>query len=605
MKPIHYILCLIFLVFVNPLVSLGGITVSTENPEKEKLMASANIETTELKKQKEPLSKSLTQAKDRKRPLQVSIDNLQTKLAQTEKKIKTLGDKANKLMKLDMEKPDTVDFNLIVEAKTAKKIAQKELKAIKKELDKKKSDMKSIDSEVKGIESKIASLDGQISAVDADMKRKIKEMNCGFYEQQYKKLVADIEQKVTVPVSVQADCTHKSVKSEVDCMELGADQAKEIASRQAAPSLVESLKVIGGDYEMVKDQITEKMASFSKVQQVGDPTPVTIKKGLAYHLVALKMKFNVTIFPQLPPGYRDQYMKSKGCGKDTLLSVKPAVPVIKKPVKRKIVKKITKPTLKKTWKDSITGMKFVMIPGGCYTMGDEDETADAPPHKVCVDDFYLGEVEVSQYQWQKIFRGDNPSRKKVMDRPVESVSYDRVQEFIKAFNENSKGKAIVDLPSEAEWEYACRGADNRKYGTKNGSLGKRAANYGVSDILGGINEIDGFNYAAPVNHYPPNSFGLYHMSGNVAEWVKDGYFDNGYKRHKQEDSDPPQNPLVEIGDVEDEDEDEDGDGDEVVVRGGSFLTPKYKLRCNKRDSATVVEKRRDLGFRLKIVEFKE
>ncbi len=107
--------------------------------------------------------------------------------------------------------------------------------------------------------------------------------------------------------------------------------------------------------------------------------------------------------------------------------------------------------------ESVTGMKFQKIPGGSFRMGspssEHDRGNDETPHTVRVGEFWLGATEVTQAQWQAVM-GSNPSHFKGDDRPVEKVSWNDVQVFIKKLNART-GKRFR-LPTEAEWEYACR-----------------------------------------------------------------------------------------------------------------------------------------------------
>lgn len=111
----------------------------------------------------------------------------------------------------------------------------------------------------------------------------------------------------------------------------------------------------------------------------------------------------------------------------------------------------------KEFKDSLTGMEFVFVAGGCYPMGDNFGNGNAdeePVHETCVSDFYIGAYEVTQGQWEKVM-GNNPSRfGKGRKYPVEYLSWYEVQEFIRKLNK--KTGMNYRLPTEAEWEYAAR-----------------------------------------------------------------------------------------------------------------------------------------------------
>jgi formylglycine-generating enzyme required for sulfatase activity len=108
--------------------------------------------------------------------------------------------------------------------------------------------------------------------------------------------------------------------------------------------------------------------------------------------------------------------------------------------------------------DNITGMELVYVPGGCFQMGspesEQGRDDDEKLHKVCVDGFWMGKHEVTQGQWRKVMGGNPSAFKKGDGYPLEQVSWDDAQDFIKKLNGKAGGK--YRLPTEAEWEYAAR-----------------------------------------------------------------------------------------------------------------------------------------------------
>ena len=113
------------------------------------------------------------------------------------------------------------------------------------------------------------------------------------------------------------------------------------------------------------------------------------------------------------------------------------------------------------WTEPITGIKFVSVPGGSFEIGDqfgEGDSDEQNHRKITIKPFRLGATEVTQKEWVTIM-GSNPSDFKGDGRPVENVSYYDIEEFIKKLN-NRTGKKFR-LPTEAEWEYACREGGGR------------------------------------------------------------------------------------------------------------------------------------------------
>ena len=166
-------------------------------------------------------------------------------------------------------------------------------------------------------------------------------------------------------------------------------------------------------------------------------------------------------------------------------------------------------------------MRFVYVPPGEFTMGSpEDEPGrddDERQHKVILTEgFFMQETPVTQAQWAAVM-GDNPSHFKKCgpDCPVESVSWDDAQRFLKKLNEGG-GEYEYRLPTEAQWEYACRAGTTTRYYTGDSKADlKRAGWYGENSG----------DKTHPVGQKKPNAFGLYDMHGNVWEWCQDWFGD--------------------------------------------------------------------------------
>ena len=163
------------------------------------------------------------------------------------------------------------------------------------------------------------------------------------------------------------------------------------------------------------------------------------------------------------------------------------------------------------------GMKFVLIPAGSFTMGSPSDEpgrdSDERQHRVTISKpFYLQTTEVTQGQWRRVM-GNNPSYFKNCgdDCPVEQVSWNDAQEFIRKLNQ-MEGIDKYRLPTEAEWEYAARAGSTTRYyfGDDESSLGRYAwysRNSGKR--------------THPVGQKRPNAWGLYDMHGNIWEWCQD------------------------------------------------------------------------------------
>jgi len=224
---------------------------------------------------------------------------------------------------------------------------------------------------------------------------------------------------------------------------------------------------------------------------------------------------------------------------------------------------------------ALSGIDLVRIKGGCFKMGDTyggGKTDEKPVHEVCVNDFYLGRYEVTQSQWQTVM-GNNPSHfKDCGDKcPVENVSWNDTQEFIRRLNDKT-GKSYR-LPTEAEWEYAAKSAmrDEKYAGTgRDDEL----------DLYAWYND-NSDSRTRPVGQKKPNNFGLYDMSGNVWEWCQDWYSETFYRAAQKTN---PQGPAR---------------GAYHVLRGGAWASSARNVRAANRDGVSV-SKEDSRGFRLAI-----
>ena len=219
-------------------------------------------------------------------------------------------------------------------------------------------------------------------------------------------------------------------------------------------------------------------------------------------------------------------------------------------------------------------IEMVWVSGGTFTMGATSEQGsdawddEKPAHSVTLSGYYIGKYEVTQAQWKAVM-GNNPSYFKGDNLPVENVTWNDVQEFIRKLNQLT-GKSYR-LPTEAEWEYAARGGSN--------SSGNK---YSGSNNIGSVawyTENSG-SKTHPVGSKSPNELGIYDMSGNVWEWCQDRWASNYYS------SSPQRNPKGPAS------------GSYRVFRGGSWSNDARLCRVSYRSYDSPDCRLDNLGFRL-------
>ena len=233
-----------------------------------------------------------------------------------------------------------------------------------------------------------------------------------------------------------------------------------------------------------------------------------------------------------------------------------------------------------------TGIHLVLIAPGSFQMGSNNGHNDEKPvHKVTITKpFYLGKYEVTQAEWfeamnSKPWRNEKNAGR-VTTASVNHVSWNQCQEFLVKLNQSSglKSGMRFALPTEAQWEYACRAETTTKYyfGDDASKLGDYAwFNKNAFEV----NE----KYAHPVGKKKPNAFGLYDMHGNVWEWCQDWYGD-----YQSTSAIDPSGPTG---------------GKRRVMRGGSWYDSPFGCRSAGRLGFFPVMRTGDIGFRVSVRDF--
>lgn len=214
-------------------------------------------------------------------------------------------------------------------------------------------------------------------------------------------------------------------------------------------------------------------------------------------------------------------------------------------------------------------LEMVLIPAGKFLMGSNEKEKNRDEyetqHQVTITKpYYIGKYEVTQEQWEAVI-GNNPSFIKGAKLPVTNVSWEDCHAFIKKLNAVANGG--FRLPTEAEWEYACKAGTNTAFWFGE-DITPKDANYGGSNL----------GRPVAIGKYKPNAFGLHDMHGNVWEWCEDWY--GAYAEGQLID---PKGPAK---------------AERRCARGGSFFDPESDARSANRYAAAEGSRVGYIGFRL-------
>ncbi len=227
-----------------------------------------------------------------------------------------------------------------------------------------------------------------------------------------------------------------------------------------------------------------------------------------------------------------------------------------------------------TLKDGSLGPEMVQIPRGTFQMGSNDGSRDEKPvHTVTVKSFAMGKYEVTFEEYDKFCEATGRSKPDDEGwgrgkRPVINVNWNDAKAYVKWLSEQT-GKDYR-LPTEAQWEYACRAGSMGKY-----SFGNDVSQLGNYGWYGSNSD----SKTHPVGEKQPNKFGLYDMHGNVWEWLEEVYYRN-YEG-------APSDGSAWMS----------GDNSFHLIRGGGWLSNTNYLRCAYRDRDETVNGNNYGGFR--------
>ncbi len=222
-------------------------------------------------------------------------------------------------------------------------------------------------------------------------------------------------------------------------------------------------------------------------------------------------------------------------------------------------------------------LEMVYIPGGTFLMGSSEHEEghsrdEGPQHQVTLSPFWVGKYPVTQEQWFEVLHS-KPSKFKGLKRPVENVSWEDAIRFCERLSTHT-GR-MYRLPTEAEWEYACRAGTTTPFSFGE-TITSDLANYDKNNIYR--------NKTSEVGSFPPNASGLHDMHGNVWEWCQDVYSTAIYAQRQAQV--PIRNPVYERGDSI------------RVLRGGSWNNYPAFLRSAYRSRYGPDVRKGSIGFRL-------
>lgn len=245
-----------------------------------------------------------------------------------------------------------------------------------------------------------------------------------------------------------------------------------------------------------------------------------------------------------------------------------------------------------TWRDPLSGVEFVAIPKGCFLMGTDERMRpsgsqiwralsyrgsmsddERPAHRVCLDRFWIARHELRAAEWY-LMMGETPPAG-AGDQPAGGLSWNDAQRLIEKMNAMSNGAEKFRLPTEAEWEYACRAGEAKD---------KQPSPYLRFDPrqVARFGSLETPFAAIAVGQLQANAWGLHDMLGNLWEWVDDPYRKDAYAQHAL--YNPRTKKLL--------------PAPERVMRGGSYRSQQQHIRCGNRGYYAAASALPQFGMRL-------
>ncbi|MEH6825674.1 MAG: formylglycine-generating enzyme family protein [Motiliproteus sp.] len=243
------------------------------------------------------------------------------------------------------------------------------------------------------------------------------------------------------------------------------------------------------------------------------------------------------------------------------------------------------------WQDEHSAITFNRIESGCFEMGVDQTNPiikgkkpvpprpdERPQHRVCLDQYWLGQYEVTNAQWNKVMGGTD-AQASLAQHPATNITWQDAQNFIAKLNTHHQQQPTgyrFRLPTEAEWEFACWAGAPQQIISEH-----TEAQLATLKTQAWFKEPRRNNATSRnVGELAPNTWGLYDMRGNVWEWTADTYLADGYTQHTHN------NPQI------------TQPQDRIVIRGGGYNSERFLARCGARNYGLPSDPLETVGFRI-------